>query len=235
MKISIIFENSGEKNLISGWGLSALVEKDNETILFDTGLCGSDILTNLEVMGFNITELSKVVISHFHWDHTGGIFQLLKVNPGMTFFLGKSFGEIFAEEIEKRGGIVNKGKEWRQLADEIYLTPELKKNIPEQALVINNKDFVFLLLGCSHPGVENFVEITYQRFKKPLCFAGGFHFFPLTEAKIKKKIKKINEFPIRRVFPMHCTGKKGIELLKEAFPVSELATGDTITEKDCLD
>jgi 7,8-dihydropterin-6-yl-methyl-4-(beta-D-ribofuranosyl)aminobenzene 5'-phosphate synthase len=234
MKISIIFENNTKKNLECGWGFSAMVEKGGETLLFDTGNCGTDILTNLEVMGFDIGKLSRVVISHDHWDHTGGIFELLKVKKGITFYTGEDLGKIYSEEVERRGGKVSKGKDWRQLTEDIYLTPELAGDIPEQALVINNENFVFLLLGCSHPGVEKFIKITHGRFKKPICFAGGFHYFPLSGKKISQKIKKINKFPILRVFPMHCTGAKGVELLKESFLVSELSTGDVIDDKACM-
>lgn len=228
MKISIIFENKGKKNLKSGWGFSALVEKGDEMLLFDTGCCGTDTLSNLRSSGIAVKALTKVVISHSHWDHTGGIFELLNITPSITFYTGKNFGKIFSEEIERRGGKTDKGKDWRQLAEDIYITPELKENMPEQALVINGTDFTFLLLGCSHPRVENFIKITYQRFKKPLCFAGGFHYYPLTEREIARRIKKIKKFPILRVYPMHCTGEAGIRLLKEAFPVTELTTGDMI-------
>lgn len=228
MKITIIFENKGKENLKSGWGFSAVIETGGEILLFDTGNCGSDTTANLSAAGFAVKDLSKVVISHFHWDHTGAIFELLKVQPGITFYTGEDFGEVYSEEIERRGGKVEKGKEWRQLAENIYITPELKKNMPEQALVIDGADSTFLLLGCSHPGVENFIRITYRRFKKPLCFAGGFHYFPLTERQIARRIRKIKKFPIIRVYPMHCTGETGTRLLKEAFPVTELSTGDFI-------
>jgi len=228
MKITIIFENKGKEKLKCGWGFSALLETGNDMFLFDTGNCGSDTISNLNASGFAVESLSKVVISHFHWDHTGGIFDLLNINPGITFYTGEDFGEVFAEEIERRGGKVAKGKDWRQLAENIYITPELKGDMAEQALVIDGVDSTFLLLGCSHPGVENFIKITYRRFKKPICFAGGFHYFPLTERQIARRIRKIKKFPILRVYPMHCTGELGVRLWKEAFPVTELTTGDTI-------
>lgn len=234
MKISIIFENSAKKNLACGWGFSALLEKGNETVLFDTGTCGSDLLSNLKEMDFDIDKLSKVVISHDHWDHTGGIFELLKVKKGSTFYVGEDLGKIYCEEIERRGGKVSKGKEWRQLAEDIHITPVLAGDMAEQALVINNRDYVFLLLGCSHPGVEKFIKISYRRFGKPICFAGGFHYFPLPDKKISQKIKRINKYPILRVFPMHCTGARGIALLKESFLVTECSTGDVIDNKVCL-
>jgi len=228
MKITIIFENKGKNNLKSGWGFAALVETENDTILFDTGNCGMDTAANLSAMGFAVENLSKVVISHFHWDHTGGIFHLLNMKPGITFYTGEDFGDVFAEEIETRGGKVERGKDWRQLARDIFITPELRKNLPEQALVIDGADASFLLLGCSHPGVEGFLKITHQRFKKPLSFAGGFHYFPLGEKQIARRIKKIKRFPLLNVYPMHCTGETGIRLMKEALPVTELTTGDTI-------
>lgn len=47
-------------------------------------------------------------------------------------------------------------------------------------------------------------------------------------------VKKIKKYPIQKVFPMHCTGEIGIQLLKHFFPVMELSTGDIINQGCCV-
>jgi 7,8-dihydropterin-6-yl-methyl-4-(beta-D-ribofuranosyl)aminobenzene 5'-phosphate synthase len=58
-------------------GLSFLLETATKKILFDTGY--SDLfLANAEKMGIDLRELDFVVISHGHFDHSGGMVTLVR-------------------------------------------------------------------------------------------------------------------------------------------------------------
>jgi len=71
-----------------------LIETENENILFDTGAKGKILLNNIEKLDVDIEKISKIVISHEHWDHYGGLkalvplvrdielYRLGKENPG---------------------------------------------------------------------------------------------------------------------------------------------------------
>lgn len=228
MKLTIVFENSAVEKLKTGWGLAVAVETGREMLLFDTGCSGRDLLQNLRSLDFNPEILKKVVISHSHWDHTGGIFDLVEINPGMHFYTGRTFGRQFADEIEQRGGIVNRGDNWRELNENIYITPEVMKNVPEQALVILRDNVSILLLGCAHPGVDRFVSLVFRRFELPLVIIGGFHYFPLSRREMIKQVKRLRKYPVSMMMPLHCSGQEGVSFLKEFFKVRELRTGDAI-------
>ncbi|MFH0975171.1 MAG: MBL fold metallo-hydrolase [Spirochaetota bacterium] len=77
-KITVICENSVYLpfRLIAEHGLSFYIENDDVT-LFDTGQ-GLGIINNLAVTGKDIHAIRRIVLSHGHYDHTGGLFPVLK-------------------------------------------------------------------------------------------------------------------------------------------------------------
>ena len=47
-------------------------------ILFDTGVSRKGVVTNARRMGLNLTEIKCIVLSHGHYDHFGGLVDVLK-------------------------------------------------------------------------------------------------------------------------------------------------------------
>jgi 7,8-dihydropterin-6-yl-methyl-4-(beta-D-ribofuranosyl)aminobenzene 5'-phosphate synthase len=84
MKISIICENSVSvpvpKGLMGEHGLSILIEGEKNT-LFDTGQ-GVGIINNMKALGKDINAIDRIIISHGHYDHTGGLMDLLEEIEG---------------------------------------------------------------------------------------------------------------------------------------------------------
>jgi 7,8-dihydropterin-6-yl-methyl-4-(beta-D-ribofuranosyl)aminobenzene 5'-phosphate synthase len=77
-KITILCENSIATPfpLIGEHGLAILIESD-DTTLFDTGQ-GLGILQNLKTLGKDISVIQRIILSHGHYDHTGGLLQVLQ-------------------------------------------------------------------------------------------------------------------------------------------------------------
>lgn len=63
-------------------GFSALVDVNlNNTshrLLFDTGASGDVVLFNVDRLGFDISSVEAIVLSHGHFDHAGGLMSILK-------------------------------------------------------------------------------------------------------------------------------------------------------------
>ena len=78
MKITTIVENTVPTSvkLLGEHGLAFLIETEGGKLLFDTGQ-GMAIVNNLEKIGNSVKEIGAVVLSHGHYDHTGGIKSLL--------------------------------------------------------------------------------------------------------------------------------------------------------------
>jgi 7,8-dihydropterin-6-yl-methyl-4-(beta-D-ribofuranosyl)aminobenzene 5'-phosphate synthase len=75
--ITTLVENTAGNPLVVGeWGQSLLIEADGNKILFDTGPTGM-ILKNAAAMGADLGSVNKIVISHGHYDHTGGLKDVL--------------------------------------------------------------------------------------------------------------------------------------------------------------
>jgi len=77
LQITTLSENTaGLGGLMAEWGLSILVESEEINILFDTGQSLS-ASHNAEIMGIDLSRIDKIVLSHGHFDHTGGLKQAL--------------------------------------------------------------------------------------------------------------------------------------------------------------
>jgi len=82
IKITTLSENTaGRVNLLAEWGLSILVEADDYRVLLDTGLSFSAAY-NAITLGIDLSQINKIVFSHGHFDHTGGLLHILKILSG---------------------------------------------------------------------------------------------------------------------------------------------------------
>jgi 7,8-dihydropterin-6-yl-methyl-4-(beta-D-ribofuranosyl)aminobenzene 5'-phosphate synthase len=78
LQITTLSENTaGLGSLLAEWGLSILIETDEANILFDTGQSIS-ASHNAELLGIDLSQIDKIVLSHGHFDHTGGLKQVLR-------------------------------------------------------------------------------------------------------------------------------------------------------------
>jgi 7,8-dihydropterin-6-yl-methyl-4-(beta-D-ribofuranosyl)aminobenzene 5'-phosphate synthase len=77
IKITTLSENTaGAFGLLGEWGLSILVEACGLKILLDTGLSISAV-HNANKLDMGLNTLDKIVLSHGHHDHTGGLKNIL--------------------------------------------------------------------------------------------------------------------------------------------------------------
>lgn len=81
LRITTLSENGvgtiGAGLLLAEWGLSILVETDEVTILLDAGKSIS-VSNNADVLGIDLSKIDKIVLSHGHFDHTGGLRHVLR-------------------------------------------------------------------------------------------------------------------------------------------------------------
>ena len=81
IKITTLVDNTVpvSMNTIGEHGISFLIETEEKTVLFDTGQ-GTALTHNAAQMGINLTKVDTVVLSHGHYDHSGGLLKLMDVN-----------------------------------------------------------------------------------------------------------------------------------------------------------
>jgi len=203
-RITIVYDNTSlEPELIPDWGFSCLVEAHGKRILFDTGAKGEILLHNMGHLGIDPADLDGVFISHSHFDHTGGLPEVLSgrsipvyLPASITVPTGKSNFVTIQEPVEIHPGI--------------FSTGELARI--EQSLVVRFKRGLVVITGCSHPGVGAILKQA-SRLGSVAALVGGLHGFK--EFELLESLKWI--------CPAHCS--KYTEELRNHFPGKVIGAG----------
>ncbi len=87
LEIITLVENMAYRQGTKGeHGLSFIINTNDQQILFDTGQ--SDLLlANAKQLDIDLSRVDSVVISHGHYDHTGGLEAFFKVNQHAPVWL----------------------------------------------------------------------------------------------------------------------------------------------------
>ena len=169
MRITIVYDNQTRRDdLRADWGFACLVEAFGRRILFDAGAKGHILLGNMEKLGIAPASVDTVFISHGHWDHTGGLTDLLRRNTDVKLYVPASWRDYPAAEE------VIRGADPLEIGDGIRSTGELES--VEQSLLIEMEGGVAVIVGCSHSGVVNILRAA-ESAGKPRALIGGLHRF----------------------------------------------------------
>lgn len=127
----------------AGWAV--YLETDQGNYLFDTGQ-GETVIHNAKILRKNLSEIKGIILSHHHFDHTGGLLDVLNMT-GETDVYGhhqlfkksywteykinghpKYIGVPFQEEL-----LISKGAKFKfnyeitEIAPDMYLTGEVPR------------------------------------------------------------------------------------------------------------
>jgi 7,8-dihydropterin-6-yl-methyl-4-(beta-D-ribofuranosyl)aminobenzene 5'-phosphate synthase len=236
MKIQILFENAqAPAPLKSGWGFSCLI--DGHT-LFDTGSSGSRLIKNMEHLRVDFGAIKRVLISHNHWDHQGGLNAVLKKVKGADVWLGrKGFDARWERKIIKTGNRVLRPEAFTEVASFIYSTGEIDAvykfhQMPEQSLVLRTDRGLTVITGCAHPGIVKILDSVYAHFRQRIYLVlGGFHLFGKRRSTLEGILEDFRRLGVEKVAPCHCTGETAQNLFQEAYTSNriKLKIGDAIS------
>lgn len=205
MKITIIYDNTVfRKDLQADWGFSALVEVENvPSILFDTGGNGKILLSNMGKLGIDPSSIDEVFISHFHFDHTGGLTDFMTKNKKAKIYVPSSFHGL-------KGRNVITIPQPTKIHKNIFSTGQLEGI--EQSMGVKTDKGIVIIVGCSHPHMGNILD-TARQFGKIYGIIGGLHGFSDYELFGDLEL----------LCPVHCT--QHIAELKRLYPEKYIAGG----------
>jgi len=262
-KITILSENYtiGILGLRGEHGFSALIEKDGKQFLYDTGQLGICV-DNAAVLKKDLTKTDKILLSHGHVDHTGGLQRALEAigrpveiiaHPdifGKKYAVDKENGKVYIGIPFEKKYLENKfkasfnfQKAFYKVDEDVWLTGEIPfsnilEKIPDQfqaeadgrmkkdtftddnALVIDAKKGLVVVLGCGHRGAVNTLEYIKQKLGKNIyAVIGGIHLNGADRAHIdfvKSSLKQIFKEENTGIFACgHCTG---VKIVNEFWP-----------------
>jgi 7,8-dihydropterin-6-yl-methyl-4-(beta-D-ribofuranosyl)aminobenzene 5'-phosphate synthase len=148
-KITILVDNNVQpgRGLLAEHGFSALIERGSDRVLFDTGQ-GKALPWNARILDIDLSGIDMVVLSHGHYDHTGGLIHVVEKNLGVQVVAHPSAfethqalkkGEPEPHEVgipypravaEAAGAGFHLTTEFEEILDGVYFTGWVPRTLP---------------------------------------------------------------------------------------------------------
>jgi 7,8-dihydropterin-6-yl-methyl-4-(beta-D-ribofuranosyl)aminobenzene 5'-phosphate synthase len=133
--------------------------------------------------------------------------------PPETIKLGTVFPGANIQLIDKTTELVP-GITLIALVSDVPGTKEMK----ELSLAVNTSDGLVLVVGCSHPGIENIVAEAAKINPHIHFIAGGFHLVVAQDPAIEQVATTLHDaYKVDYIAPGHCTGEPTFAALKRRF------------------
>ena len=144
VRATVVCENCvfHKRGAVAEHGFSVLLETEAGSYLLDTGE-GRGVVNNALLFGLDLKAIKGIILSHHHYDHTGGLLPLLDwIGPREIFAHPDLFKESFSirgeeprsismpytrEALEAKGATFNLNAAFRQIAPGIWLTGEVPR------------------------------------------------------------------------------------------------------------
>ena len=232
--------------LLAEHGLAVWIDTGAHRILWDTGQ-GLCLKHNAKRMGIDLAALDGVILSHGHYDHTGGLPLTqapVYCHPAALEprYSRKPDGSVrpvgIPQPLQLRAvtletgpsqpfpglhltGEIPRGTDYEDTGGRFFLdvTATQPDHLPDdQALYVDTPKGLVVLLGCAHAGVINTLEFIVRQTGRPIrAVLGGMHLVKASPERIERTIEALRVLDPALLLPGHCTGTKAEQALRQAF------------------
>ncbi len=214
------------RGYLPSWGLSLGVREEGEWTLFDLGNSPEVFLHNFTRSGGDLKQVRRIILSHLHHDHAGGLAAFSLNRRPVELYLPEP---IPPEDIRQLNAyhfdvkiVPPKGIQ----TGKFQVFPVPGGDPPEQLLIMENGEGLGILTGCAHYGIENGLLKVRERFKRPITLVcGGFHLAFRPDEETEQVLNVFYHLSVEKIAPCHCTGDRAIERFRQRFPNRFLRVG----------
>lgn len=237
MKVVTLMENTAcREDLCCEHGLSLYLETEKHKILFDAGQSAA-FAENAEKLGVDLKKVDFAVLSHGHYDHSGGLEQFLEINETAPVYVSSHAFEPHYSANGRYIGVapsLENSSRFRSVTENISLAEGISLHrmdrAPmdtaglmmeeegirkpddfrhEQYLLLDEGGKRILISGCSHKGILNIMEVF-----RPDILIGGFHFMKMEDERLlRAAAEKLLQYDTV-YYTGHCTGQMQYDFLK---------------------
>lgn len=92
MRATVLMDNTSSAPLFFEWGFCVHVEHEGSSYLLDSGSSGRYV-HNAHLLGVDLSAVDYAVLSHAHYDHSGGYHEFFQENSKACLFISSACGE----------------------------------------------------------------------------------------------------------------------------------------------
>lgn len=217
--IRVVYDNvEPAQGFEAEWGFACVIEGFEKTILFDTGGDGAVLMRNLAAAGVDPAGIDVVVLSHEHWDHTGGLEAFLEANDRVTLLVPASFSPAFKEAAAGGCDSLVEVAGPAEFIPGVFTSGDMSGPVREQSLALRTSKGIIVMTGCAHPGIDRIVERAVEvAGDAPLLVMGGFHLRNAERDRLEEIAAVFDKAGVRCCGASHCTGDSSIAFFRERF------------------
>lgn len=123
--INLVEDTAGKEGCGHEHGLSFYLETKKHKLLMDTG--ATDLfLKNAEALSVDLRQVDTVILSHGHYDHSGGLLAFAKINPKAKLYMRNTAGEDYYHVTDTMEKYIGIDKQILELPQVISVKGELR-------------------------------------------------------------------------------------------------------------
>ena len=245
MRVTMLLDNlAADPSLAAEHGLSLYIETEKHRILFDAGQSYA-FARNAEALDIDLSAVDIAILSHGHYDHSGGLARFLELNDHAPLYLHRS---AFERREAERGRDIGLAPSLADSPRLVFTDDILHLDVGLALITCNQRErrfpshsgglyqyrdgapeqdaFLHEQYLCIHEGTRNVVIsgcshkgiLNIVDWLKPDVLIGGFHFMDMDVLKDSEELEsEAAQLAASGTlfYTCHCTGKKQFDYLKE--------------------